>query len=232
MATEIYKIHKIHLFDGKEIEISPLKIKYLKEVMDTFTLVRQVSNDDDVLLLLLECVRICMKQYCPEISNSIAEVEDNIDMPTIEKILDLAANIKINSDSKESVKNQAEKNESGSSWEDLDLLKMESEVFLIGAWKNYEELEKSICMKELIEILSNKRDLDYQEKKFLAAMQGVDLDNATNPDRGQKEWEDLKARVFSRGKATDSKDILALQGQNAVSAGFGIGMGLDYEDLR
>ena len=63
-------------------------------------------------------------------------------------------------------------------------------------------------------------------------MQGVDLDNATNPDRGQKEWEDLKARVFSRGKATDSKDILALQGQNAVSAGFGIGMGLDYEDLR
>jgi hypothetical protein len=42
----------------------------------------------------------------------------------------------------------------------------------------------------------------------------------------------MKARVFSRGATNDSKDILALQGQNAKKAGFGIGMGLDYEDLR
>jgi hypothetical protein len=41
----------------------------------------------------------------------------------------------------------------------------------------------------------------------------------------------MKARVFSQGKTKDSNDILALQGQNARSAGFGIGMGLDYEDL-
>jgi hypothetical protein len=42
----------------------------------------------------------------------------------------------------------------------------------------------------------------------------------------------MKARVFSKGQATDSKDVLALQGQNALKAGFGIGMGLDYEDAR
>ena len=85
-------------------------------------------------------------------------------------------------------------------------------------------------MPELMAIISGRRDLDYEEKKFLAAVQGVDIEN--NEDRGQKEWEDLKARVFSGGKAKDSKDILALQGQNAVQAGFGINMGLDYEDLR
>ena len=85
-------------------------------------------------------------------------------------------------------------------------------------------------MPELMEILSSRRELDYEEKKFTAAIQGVDLDS--NADRGQKEWEDLKARVFSKGKVTDSNDVLALQGQNAVKAGFGIGMGLDYEDLR
>jgi hypothetical protein len=37
--------------------------------------------------------------------------------------------------------------------------------------------------------------------------------------------------VFSRGRATDSNDVLSLQGINAQKAGFGIGMGLDYEDL-
>jgi hypothetical protein len=66
----------------------------------------------------------------------------------------------------------------------------------------------------------------------LAAIQGVDLDGSTNSDRGQKEWEDMKARVFSGGATSDSNDVLALQGQNAIKAGFGIGMGLDYEDAR
>ncbi len=52
-----------------------------------------------------------------------------------------------------------------------------------------------------------------------------------NKDRGQKEWEDMKARVFSGGQTSDSNDVLSLQGVNAQKAGFGIGMGLDYEDL-
>jgi translation initiation factor 1 (eIF-1/SUI1) len=79
-------------------------------------------------------------------------------------------------------------------------------------------------------IIAGRRELDYEEKKFLAAIQGVDLEQ--NEEKGQKEWEDLKARVFSGGKAKDGNDVLALQGQNAVKAGFGIGFGLDYEDLR
>jgi hypothetical protein len=232
MATKIYSIDKINLFDGTEIEISPLKIKYLREVMDSFSYIKNIKNDDDAILLLTECVRICMKQYYPKISTSIEDIEDSFDMPTVHKILELAAGIKINQDSEQSVKEQADESSAGLSWEDLDLLKMESEVFLIGAWKNYEDLELSISMKELVEILSNKRDLDYQEKKFVAAIQGVDLDGASDSERGQKEWEDMKARVFSKGQATDSRDILALQGQNAKSAGFGIGMGLDYQDLR
>jgi hypothetical protein len=41
----------------------------------------------------------------------------------------------------------------------------------------------------------------------------------------------MKARVFSGGKATSGNDVLALQGANAQRAGFGIGMGIGYEDL-
>lgn len=232
MATEIYKIHTIKLFDGSELEITPLKIKYLRQVMDTFMYVKNVSNDDEAILVLLECVRITMKQYKPDISISIEAVEDNFDMPTVHKILEISCGIKINKDSSESVKSQAEKSDSGTSWEDLDLAKLESEIFLLGAWKDYEDLETSLSMTEMFTTLSSKRELDYEEKKFLAAIQGVDLDSQVNPERGQKEWEDLKARVFSKGQTSDSNDILALQGQNAKKAGFGIGMGLDYEDLR
>lgn len=229
MATKIYSTQNIYLFDGTEIEISPLKIKYLRQFMDTFSLVTNAKDDDESLMILSECTRIAMKQFYPQISKSVEDIEDNIDMPTIHKILEVSAGIKINESSEEPVTEQAQKNESKSSWEDIDLVKLESEVFTLGIWKNYDELESSLSMPELMAILSSKRELDYEEKKFLAAMQGVDLEQSE--ERGQKEWEDLKARVFSGGKATDSKDILSLQGQNAKRYGFGIGMGLDYEDL-
>ena len=229
MATTVYKNKIIKLVDGTELEIVPLKIKYLREFMDAFEYVKTAKNDDEAIDFLVECVRITMKQYYPNINLTKSDVEDSLDMPTIYTVLDISAGIRINQKSEETVKDQA--TESGSSWSELDLAKIESEVFLLGIWKDYRELEESLSMPELIATLSSRRDLDYQEKKFLAAIQGVDLDAQSGESRGQKEWEDMKARVFSQGKAKDGNDILALQGQNARSAGFGIGMGLEYEDL-
>jgi hypothetical protein len=230
MATNVYQSKNIKLINGEELEIIPLKIKYLREFMEAFENVKKSKNDDEAIEFLVECVRISMKQFYPKISKNKSEVEDSFDMPTIYTILDISAGIKINQKSEDTVKDQA--TDSGSSWSDLDLAKIESEVFLLGIWKDYKELEESLSMPELMATLSSRRELDYQEKKFLAAIQGVDLDKESGSNKGQQEWEDMKARVFSGGATSDSKDILALQGQNAKKAGFGIGMGLDYEDLR
>jgi hypothetical protein len=230
MATTIYKTKNINLIDGTELEIIPLKIKYLREFMDAFENVKNANNDDEAIDALVECVRVAMKQYYPKISKKKSDVENNLDMPTIYTILDISAGIKINKQLEETVKNQA--TDSGSTWFELDLAKIESEAFLLGIWKDYKELEESMSMPELMATLSSRRELDYEEKKFLAAIQGVDLDKESGSSRGQKEWEDMKARVFSKGATGDSKDILALQGQNARQAGFGIGAGLEYEDLR
>jgi hypothetical protein len=232
MATSIYKTKNIYLFDGTEIQTMPLKIKYLREFMDAFDKIKYTKDDDEAMIVLLECTRIAMKQYYPPVSKSIEDLEDNIDLPTVHEILDIAGNIKIGENQEEDVKTQAQKGDPGPSWEDFDLAKLESEVFLLGIWKDYAELEESLSLSEIIAIISSKRDLDYQEKKFFAAIQGVDLDDNSSSDRGQKEWENMKARVFSRGATNDSNDVLSLQGQNAKKAGFGIGMGLDYEDLR
>jgi len=229
MATTVYQTKIVKLIDGTEVEIIPLKIKYLRQFMEAFEDVKKSKNDDEAIESLVECVRISMKQFYPEISKSVSDVEDNLDMPTIYKILDIFAGIKINAKSEEPVKNQA--TDSGSSWFDLDLAKIESEVFLLGIWKDYNELEESLSMPELVATLEISRDLEYQKNKFLAAIQGVDLDKNSESGKGQKEWEDMKARVFSGGATTDSNDILALQGHNAQKAGFGIGMGLEYENL-
>lgn len=99
----------------------------------------------------------------------------------------------------------------------------------MGIWKDYQELEDSLSMPELVEILVAKRKNDHEQRKFLAALQGVNLDDGPE-DKKQTTFEDIKARVFSGGKAKDASDILSLQGINAQQAGFGIGMGLDYEE--
>lgn len=194
--------------------------------MDIFDLVKESRNDEEAVGFLSLCAAVAMQQYDPSMAD-ISALEDNADLPTIYKILDIAAGIKINDNVDKEVKDQAK--ESGTSWETLKLADLESEVFLLGIWKDFRELEESLSMPELLSILSFKRELDYEEKKFLAAIQGVDLDK--NNKRNDDAWERMKAKVFSGGKSSDPNDILALQGMNAQKAGFGLGMGLEYKRI-
>ena len=226
MATRIYESKIIKLIDGTPIYITPLKIKYLREFMDAFEFVKTAANDEQAIFFLSECARITMQQYYPQIQ-TVYDLEDNVDLNTVYDILDVAAGVKIKKDSN-NVKQEAV--ESGATWETFDLAKLESELFLLGIWKDYEELETSLSMPELMSALEAKRELDYTDKKFFAAMQGVDLDKESGKDK-QDAWQKLKAKVFSGGKTSDSNDITALQGFNAQKAGFGIGMGLGYQDL-
>jgi hypothetical protein len=226
MATTVYNTKNITLQDGVEIELSPLKIKYLRQLMDNFDEVRNAQGDMEAIIALSKCARICMKQFRPEITETQEMLEEYVSLQDVYDILDITAGIKINDKSEEPVKKQAV--DSGSSWEELDLAKLESEVFLLGIWKDYNELETSLSMPELMITLSTRRELNYDEKKFLAAMQGVDLDKNAGKANA---WEEMKARVFSKGKAENARDILALQGVNAQKAGFGIGMGLAYEKI-
>lgn len=226
MATRVYDYKTIRLIDGTPLYLTPLKIKYLREFMDAFEFVKTANNDEEAIFFLSECARIAMQQYYPAIQ-TIFELEDMVDMQMVYDIIDIAAGVKIKKDSS-TVKKDAV--ESGSDWEKLDLAKLESELFLMGIWKDYEELESSLSMPELMASLEIKREMDYDQKRFHAAIQGVDLDKESGRGKANA-WEEMKARVFSGGQAKDSNDIVALQGVNAQKAGFGIGMGLSYEKI-
>lgn len=226
MASTVYRSSSVKTVDGVRIYLSPLKLKYLREFMEIFEMLKDSQSDDESMTLLSQCAAVAMQQYYPELSDTIS-VEDSFDVKSIYKILEYAADIKMAKDEKKEVKENVS---SGSSWNELDLAKLESEAFLLGIWKDYEDLEVSLSMPELLATLEAKRELDYQEKKFLAAIQGVDLDKQTGKQE-QNAWEKMKAKVFSGGATNDSNDILAYQGVNAQKAGFGIGMGIGYERI-
>lgn len=87
---------------------------------------------------------------------------------------------------------------------------MESEVFLLGHWKNFDELESNLSIDELNAILEASRSKEEREMKFTAAMNGVDLEES--------------------GK--ESEDVATLQNPNlAEKEGFGVGEGLGFMEL-
>jgi len=88
---------------------------------------------------------------------------------------------------------------------------LESEVFLLGHWKNYDELESNLSLEELMITLNASRDKEYRERKFLAAMQGVDLEETS------EEPEDVSSLMNAR---------------TAQDEGFGINEGLGFIQLE
>lgn len=229
MATQVYKTGYVETMDGRIIDVKPLKIKYLREFMDAFQFIKTSEDNDQALSFVIECVRIAMKEFCPSIK-TLDDVEDSFDIENLYMALEYAANVSME-DNDVDLADQASEDEEANKWADLDLVSLESEAFMLGIWTDYAELEASISMPELVAILDAKREKEYSDQKFLAALQGVDLDEQTG--RAEEDpWEAMKARVFSGGQTSDSNNILAYQGVTASKAGFGIGMGLDYEDLR
>ena len=233
MPTQIYETAIVETIYGDKLYITPLKIKYLKQFMDEFDNIKNVTNDAESMEVLAKCCVIAMQQYKPEIK-TLEELEDSLDLDTIYTIIDIGAGIKMKPSQQDLDQPKPKKKSEGDSWEDLDLVKLESEAFLLGIWKDYEDLESSLCMQELSAILEAKREADYQDKKFMAAIQGVDLDEQTGR-REENPWEAMKARVAAKTSGIENSganDITSFVGQRAVKAGFGIGMGLAYEKIE
>lgn len=107
---------------------------------------------------------------------------------------------------------------------------MEAEVFLLGHWKDYEDLESSLSMPELLATLEAQRTVKWRDYKFQAAMQGVSLPDAENSK--EPTFEDLKRQAELRAQGIDpeSNDIVNVRGAVADEVGFGINTtgGLSY----
>lgn len=95
MAT-INETKQITLIDGTVVNLRPLKISLLREFMKKFSGISSVAEDNDKSMdLLMECVQIAMKQYSPELSTDLKALEENLDLPTVYKIVEEASGAKI-----------------------------------------------------------------------------------------------------------------------------------------
>lgn len=103
-------------------------------------------------------------------------------------------------------------------------------MFLLGHWKDYNELEETLSMPELLATLEANRKVKWRDYKFHAAMQGVSLPDAES--RNEPTFEDIKrrAQIAATGGDPDANDVVDLRGSLAQEVGFGLGVegGLAY----
>lgn len=95
MATQVYETSEVTLIDGKVVKMRPLKISLLREFMKKFEEIANVASDNDKSMdVLIDCVQIAMRQYEPKISEDRAALEDNIDLPSVYRVIEAASGIK------------------------------------------------------------------------------------------------------------------------------------------
>jgi hypothetical protein len=95
MATKVYETIELELLDGKVITVKPLNIKNLRLVMKEWANAQQATSEDEFLEVLIKCTSIAMSQIDPDTASA---VEENLDLQTMYKVLEIAADIKLNVD--------------------------------------------------------------------------------------------------------------------------------------
>jgi inhibitor of KinA sporulation pathway (predicted exonuclease) len=96
MATTVNEEKTITLIDGTQITVRPLKISLLRPFMKKFEGIAAVAEDNDKSMsLLMECVQIAMQQYKPDLAGDVKALEENLDLPTVYKIVEEASGVKL-----------------------------------------------------------------------------------------------------------------------------------------
>ncbi len=96
MATTVNETKDMVLIDGTKIEVKPLKISLLRDFLKEFEGIAEVAADNNKSMdVLMKCVQIAMKQYKPELADDLKALEENLDLPTVYKIVEEASGIKL-----------------------------------------------------------------------------------------------------------------------------------------
>lgn len=98
MATTVNEAKTVTMIDGTTLNVRPLKISLLREFMKKFEGIAKVADDNDKSMsILMECVQIAMRQYNPELADNKEALEENLDLPTVYKIVEEASGVNMSS---------------------------------------------------------------------------------------------------------------------------------------
>ena len=95
MATTVYDVEEILLQNGDKVKLKPLSIFDLREFMKVMSGTDQLVTEDDTIGVLIDACAIALRAQLPELAADKEKLEKALDVPTINRILEVCGGIKM-----------------------------------------------------------------------------------------------------------------------------------------
>ena len=95
MATTVYDVEEITLQNGATVKLKPLTIKELRKFMVAIQKTADVKNEEETLTILIDACAVALEKQLPDLVKDRELLEDALDVPTINRILEVCGGIKM-----------------------------------------------------------------------------------------------------------------------------------------
>jgi hypothetical protein len=95
LASTVYDVEEITLQNGAKVTLKPLSIKELRKFMVVMSKTANIETEDETLTLLIEACAIALEKQLPDLVKDKDALEDALDVPTINRILEVCGGIKM-----------------------------------------------------------------------------------------------------------------------------------------
>ena len=95
LATTVYNVEEIQLQNGQTVKLKPLSIKELRKFMEAIQKTANVTTEGETLTILIEACAIALEKQLPDLVKDKEALEDALDVPTMNRILEVCGGIKL-----------------------------------------------------------------------------------------------------------------------------------------
>ena len=95
MATTVYNVEEIELQNGDKVKLKPLTIKELRKFMTAVQKTAETKSEDETLTILIDACAVALEKQLPDLVKDRDALEDALDVPTINRILEVCGGIKL-----------------------------------------------------------------------------------------------------------------------------------------
>ena len=95
MASTVYDVEEIELQNGAKVKLKPLSIKQLRKFMEVIKKVQEAEDETATLGILVEACGVAIETQLPDLVADIEKLEEALDVPTINRILEVCGGIKM-----------------------------------------------------------------------------------------------------------------------------------------
>jgi hypothetical protein len=95
LANTVYDVEEITLQNGATVQLKPLTIKELRKFMAAISKTGEAQTEDETLTILIDACAVALEKQLPELVKDRDAFEDVLDVPTINRILEVCGGIKM-----------------------------------------------------------------------------------------------------------------------------------------